>query len=115
MAQIVEKQAAVVQTSEAQIAVHWREEEYYYPPSKFIGQANLTDPSVTERFSEKNFPECVREYADLLSWDDTSDPPFGVTEASWRDACVENSGFRDLRVARLRRPGCCRAGSSGRR
>ena len=40
---------------------------------------------------------------------------FGVTEASWRDACASNSGFRDLRVARLRRPGCCRAGSSGRR
>ena len=40
---------------------------------------------------------------------------FGVTEASWRDACVRNSRFRDLRVARLRRPGYCRAGSSGRR
>ena len=58
-------------------------EEYYYPPSKFVGQANLTDPDVIERFSEKNFPECFREYADLLSWDqywhttlDTSNPPF---------------------------------------
>ena len=83
MARTLQTQSAAVETSEAQIAVHWREEEYYYPPSKFIGQANLTDPSVTERFSEKNFPECFREYADLLSWDkywhttlDTSDPPF---------------------------------------
>ena len=69
--------------TEAQIAVHWKEEEYFQPSPKFIGQANLTDPSVMERFSEKNFPECYREYADMLSWDeywkttlDTSDPPF---------------------------------------
>ena len=71
------------ETSEAQIAVHWREEEYYYPPATFIGQANMADPTINERFSEKNFPECFREYADLLSWDkywqttlDTSKPPF---------------------------------------
>ncbi len=48
MAEIREKQR-VVETSEAQIAVHWREEEYYYPSSKFIGQANLTDPDVLNR------------------------------------------------------------------
>ena len=73
----------VIETSEAQIAVHWREEEYYYPSSKFIGQANLTDPDVLNRFSEEKFPECFREYADLLSWEeywhttlDTNDPPF---------------------------------------
>jgi acetyl-CoA synthetase len=78
-----EPQTVVTETSEAQIAVHWREEEYYYPSPKFIGQANLTDPRIVERFSEKNFPECFREYADMLSWDqywhttlDTSDPPF---------------------------------------
>ncbi len=71
------------QVSEAQIAVHWREEELYYPPAKFIGQANACDPAILERFSEKNFPECFKEYADLLSWDhywhttlDTSNPPF---------------------------------------
>jgi len=69
--------------TEAQIAVHWREEKYYYPGPKFIGQANLTDPSVNERWSEENFPECYREYGDLLTWDhywhttlDTSDAPF---------------------------------------
>ena len=83
MAQILEKQNTVIETTQAQIAVHWREEEYYYPSAKFVGQANLTDPGVMERFSEKNFPECFREYADLLTWDkywhttlDTSDPPF---------------------------------------
>jgi acetyl-CoA synthetase len=71
------------QVSEAQIAVHWREEELYDPPAKFIGQANAADPAVFERFSEEHFPECFKEYADLLSWDaywhttlDTSNPPF---------------------------------------
>ncbi len=71
------------QVSEAQIAVHWREEELYYPPAKFIGQANASDPAILDRFSEENFPECFKEYADLLSWDhywhttlDSSNPPF---------------------------------------
>ncbi len=69
--------------SEAEIAVHWKEEEHYDPPARFIGQANLSDPSVVERFSIERFPECFREYGDLLSWDqywhttlDTNDPPF---------------------------------------
>ncbi len=69
--------------SEAEIAVHWREEGYFQPSSRFIGQANLSDPSVRERFSEAHFPECFREYADLLTWDhywqttlDSSKPPF---------------------------------------
>ena len=72
-----------VEVSEAQIAVHWKEEEFIHPSASFIAQANLADPSVFERFSEENFPECFRDYADLLSWDrywhttlDTSDPPF---------------------------------------
>ena len=72
-----------VDVSEAQIAVHWKEEEYYHPTAKFVGQANLTEPSVTERFSIDRFPECFKEYADMLSWDqywhttlDTSNPPF---------------------------------------
>jgi len=71
------------QVSEAQIAVHWREEEYYFPSAKFIAQANAADPGIFERFSEDRFPECFKEYADLLSWDaywhttlDTSNPPF---------------------------------------
>lgn len=74
---------AATEVSEAEIAVHWKEEELFYPPAKFIGQANLTDPAVMERFSEAHFPECFREYADLLTWDrywhttlDTSDAPF---------------------------------------
>jgi len=68
--------------SEAQIAVHWQEEEYYYPSTQFIAQANMTDPTIYERFSLDNFPECFKEYADMLDWYqywhttlDTSDAP----------------------------------------
>jgi acetyl-CoA synthetase len=71
------------QVSEAQIAVHWREEGYVSPPPTFIAQANAADPAILDRFAERRFPECFKEYADLLSWDhywyttlDTSNPPF---------------------------------------
>jgi acetyl-CoA synthetase len=82
--------------SEAQIAVHWREEDYYPPPAKFIGQANAADPAIRERFSEERFPECFKEYADLLTWDaywhttlDTSNPPFWKWFVGGRlNACV---------------------------
>src|SRR6266542_2273330 len=76
-------QAAEVQVSEAQIAVHWREEQYYQPPPAFIAQANAADPTILDRFAEEQFPECFTEYADMLHWDarwhttlDTSNPPF---------------------------------------
>jgi acetyl-CoA synthetase len=71
------------QVSEAQIAVHWREEDYYQPPPSFVAQANAADPAILERFGEEHFPECFIEYADLLTWDtrwettlDTSNAPF---------------------------------------
>jgi acetyl-CoA synthetase len=71
-----------VHASEAQIAVHWQEEELYYPSAEFIAQANMPDPAMHARFTLDNFPQCFKEYADLLSWDqywhttlDTSDPP----------------------------------------
>ncbi|MFZ3340318.1 MAG: acetate--CoA ligase [Terriglobales bacterium] len=83
MSEIRPKRDVVIETTEAQIAVHWREEEYYYPSARFVGQANLSDPDILKRFSEDKFPECFREYADMLSWDqywhttlDTNDPPF---------------------------------------
>src|ERR1700722_2768602 len=87
MSEEVQGQAAEAsessESSEATIAVHWREEGYYVPPAKFIGQANAADPAIRARFAEENFPECFREYADLLHWDrywdttlDTSDAPF---------------------------------------
>jgi len=58
----------VVETSEAQIAVHWAEEEYYYPSYEFVAQANMADPGVYERFGLDNVPGCFKEYADLLTW-----------------------------------------------
>jgi len=76
------KEKEVTETSEAEIAVHWVEEELYYPPASFIAQANMTDPGVYDRFSLENFPNCFKEYADLLTWYeywhttlDTSDAP----------------------------------------
>src|SRR5437868_10044202 len=82
-ARVMQEKEQETEVNEAQIAVHWKEEQYFYPSSAFIGQAYLTDPAVDQRFSEKNFPECFKEYADLLSWDhywhttlDTSTPPF---------------------------------------
>jgi acetyl-CoA synthetase len=94
-----------LEVSEAQIAVHWREEEYIQPPPRFVGQANAHDPAILDRFREENFPECFREYADLLSWDrywhttlDSSDPPF------WKPA---------QRLLQLRRPASRDAGQSG--
>ena len=50
--------------SESEIAVHWREEEYFFPSARFVGQANVSDPGVRERFGEERFPECFKEYAD---------------------------------------------------
>jgi hypothetical protein len=66
--QTMAKEEVEVAVSEAEIAAHWREEELYQPPPKFIGQANASDPAIYERFREENFPECFKEYADLLSW-----------------------------------------------
>jgi acetyl-CoA synthetase len=68
--------------SEAEIAVHWQEENYVNPPERFVAQANLTDKTVFDRFSLDNVPDCFKEYADLLHWYrlwdvklDTSNPP----------------------------------------
>jgi acetyl-CoA synthetase len=73
----------VIESSEALIAVHWREEEYYQPPAKFAEQANASDPAILEQFAEDKFPECFRAYGELLDWYkpwhttlDTSNAPF---------------------------------------
>ncbi len=46
--------------SEAEIAVHWPEEDYVPPAAQFIAQANLTDPRIFERFSLDRFPSASR-------------------------------------------------------
>ncbi len=83
MADTTESTADEVESSEAQIAVHWREEEYVAPPEEFKAQANANDESILGRFSPEHFPDCFVEYADMLTWDkkwdtllDTTNPPF---------------------------------------
>ncbi|MFC6797725.1 MULTISPECIES: acetate--CoA ligase [unclassified Haladaptatus] len=66
------------QTLEARL----REQDYFRPSPKFVGQANQTDPGIYDRF-EEGYPEAFAEYAALLDWDthwdqvfDGSNPPF---------------------------------------
>src|SRR5213082_3705235 len=73
----------LTEVSEAQIAVHWKEEEYYQPAEKFKAQANMRDPRIFEQFTLDKFPDCFKEYADMLTWFepyrtvlDTTDAPF---------------------------------------
>ncbi len=83
-------------SSESQIAVHWKEENYYPPPADFVKQANANDPQILERFSPEHFPDCFIEYADMLDWDkkwdtllETSNPPFFKWFVGGRlNACV---------------------------
>ena len=82
MAKAKKKTSKDKKLSEAQIAVHWKEEDIVHPSPEFIAQANMTDPGIYDRFSLDNFPECFKEYADLLDWYeywhttlDTSDAP----------------------------------------
>ncbi|ABE45268.1 acetate--CoA ligase [Polaromonas sp. JS666] len=78
-----QQSADISEISEAQIAVHWPEEGYFSPSNPFIAQANLTDAGIFARFALDKFPECFKEFADLLDWYkywettlDTSNPPF---------------------------------------
>ncbi|UWG46904.1 Acyl-coenzyme A synthetase/AMP-(fatty) acid ligase [Halanaeroarchaeum sp. HSR-CO] len=58
------------------------EQEYFRPPPEFVGQANVTDSSIYDRF-EENWPAAYEEFAELLDWAerwdqvlDDSNPPF---------------------------------------
>src|SRR5438034_669627 len=73
------------QTTEAQIAVHWREEELYQPPASFVAQANAADPAILERFSEQHFPDCFTEYADLLTWEKRWDTVLVTMDSYYRN------------------------------
>src|SRR5207253_9451453 len=77
-----------VTVSEAETAAHWKEESTYQPSAKFIGQANLTDPGIMERFSLDRFPQRFREYADLLSWDQYWHTTLDTTDAPYRKLVV---------------------------
>ncbi|HKB85454.1 MAG TPA: acetate--CoA ligase [Ignavibacteriaceae bacterium] len=71
------------EVSESQIAVHWKEEAYFPPPADFPKQANIKDEQVLQRFAVEKFPDCYKEYADMLDWYkpynqvlDSNNPPF---------------------------------------
>lgn len=79
----MEMKKETIEVTKAEVAVHWKEEELIPPSAEFVTQANMVDPGVFKRFSEENFPECFKEYADMLTWDkpwetifDGSNPPF---------------------------------------
>ena len=66
---------------EGTIEARLTEQDYFRPPPAFVGQANVSDPAVYDRFDD--FPEGFTEYAELLDWDerwdevlDASNPPF---------------------------------------
>ncbi len=94
----------VVETSEAQIAVHWQEEALIYPPAEFVAQANMTDMGIYDRFSLDNFPNCFKEYADLLEWYEYWDTILDASDAPapQRDA-LPVARRRALRVFEGRR------------
>ncbi|MEF8881706.1 MAG: acetate--CoA ligase [Halapricum sp.] len=57
------------------------DQDYYRPPPEFVGQANVSDPDIYDRFAD--FPEGFEEYAEMLEWEtrwdgvlDDSNPPF---------------------------------------
>ncbi|MFW6385101.1 MAG: acetate--CoA ligase [Halodesulfurarchaeum sp.] len=70
------------ETVHGQLESRLTQQEYFRPPTKFVGQANVTDPAVHDRF-EDDWPEAYAEWADLLDWEtpwetvlDDSNPPF---------------------------------------
>ncbi|TSD14226.1 acetate--CoA ligase [Haloglomus irregulare] len=69
------------QPDDATIEARLHEQDYFRPPTEFVGQANVTDPSIHDEVGD--FPEGFEQYAELLDWDehwdevlDASDPPF---------------------------------------
>jgi len=67
--------------ADVQLEARLREQDYFRPPTKFVGQANATDPAIHDEVGD--FPEGFERYAELLDWDerwdevfDGSNPPF---------------------------------------
>ncbi|WP_207592774.1 acetate--CoA ligase [Halomontanus rarus] len=64
----------MTENDNAPIEARLSEQTYFRPPAKFVGQANVSDPAVYDRFDE--FPDGFEEYAELLEWDDRWDETF---------------------------------------
>ncbi|WP_135852318.1 acetate--CoA ligase [Halorussus salinus] len=70
------------ENEDVELEARLEDRERFEPPESFVSQANVSDPSVYERF-EEDWPECWEEAAALLDWDesydevlDDSNPPF---------------------------------------
>ena len=66
---------------ESTIEARLSKQDYLRPSPAFVGQANVSDPTVYDRFDD--FPDGFEEYAELLDWNehwdevfDGSNPPF---------------------------------------
>ncbi|WP_248907769.1 acetate--CoA ligase [Halocatena marina] len=66
---------------EQELEARLADQEYFRPSPEFVGQANVSDPAIYDRFDD--FPAGFEEYAELLDWDkrwdevlDASNPPF---------------------------------------
>jgi len=77
------KETNKVNANESEIASHWREEELIYPSNEFANQANINDKNIKQNFTLDKFPDCFKQYSDLITWDkdwdeimDSSNPPF---------------------------------------
>ena len=60
------------EASEAQIAVHWREEESYPPPATFKDQANASDEAILERFSPERIARRCHARIAISAWSTSS-------------------------------------------
>lgn len=45
--------------ADVQLESRLREQDYFRPPSSFVGQANVSDPDIYDRFAD--FPEGFEE------------------------------------------------------
>ncbi|MFC7190633.1 hypothetical protein ACFQL7_12815 [Halocatena marina] len=66
---------------EQELEARLADQEYFRPSPEFVGQANVSDPAIYDRFDD--FPAGFEEYAELLDWDkrwdevlDASNPRF---------------------------------------
>ena len=71
----------MVDDDDSELEARLPDQDYYRPPPEFVGQANVSDPAIYDRFED--FPEGFEEYAELLEWEsrwdevlDDSNPPF---------------------------------------
>ena len=53
---------------ETQLEARLADQETFEPPTEFVEQANVSDPSIYEAF-ENEWPDCWERAADLLEWE----------------------------------------------